>query len=95
MCIIDILEFIEDYIKKKSMLNYGEFYYNSKQDIINFSNNVIENMNKYFGDNYNIISYDSTNIVAKIKNSIYKINIINNSNHENGNDKYEWLVNIN
>lgn len=95
MCIIDILEFIEDYINKKSMLNYGEFYYNSKQDIINFSNNVIENMNKYFGDNYNIISYDSTNIVAKIKNSIYKINIINNSNHENGNDKYEWLVNIN
>lgn len=95
MCIIDILEFIEDYINKKSMLNYGEFYYNSKQDIINFSNNVIENMNKYFGDNYNIISYDSTNIVAKIKNSIYKINIINNSNDENGNDKYEWLVNIN
>ena len=95
MCIIDILEFIEDYINEKSMLNYGEFYYNSKQDIINFSNNVIKNMNKYFGDNYNIISYDSTNIVAKIKNSIYKIAIINNSNDKNGNDKYEWLVNIN
>ena len=89
MAIIDILEFIRDYINKISFLNYGEFYYETKDEIINFSKNLINSMFDYFGDKCFIVSYDSNSVVAKIQNSIYNISIKNTKN-----ENYEWLVNF-
>jgi imidazole glycerol phosphate synthase subunit HisF len=89
MAIIDIVEFIQEYINKISFLNYGEFYYETKEEIINFSTNLINSMVNYFGDNCLIISYDSNNVVAKIQNSIYNISIKNTTN-----ENYEWIVKL-
>jgi hypothetical protein len=51
--IINIVEFSQEYINKTLLLNYEDFYYETKKEIINFSinsmiNNMINIMIEYF-----------------------------------------------
>jgi hypothetical protein len=86
MCIIDIIEFIQDYIDNKTSLNSGEFYYNTKEDIKNFSTLLIKNLFSHFKENVILDFTDKTKVNVRIYNKIYNCELVEVNN------KYSWIV---
>lgn len=87
MCIIDIVEFIQDYIDCKTLLNSGEYYYNNMNDIDNFSILLINNFNSQFKENFILEFSEKTKVVAQIYNKTYICELKNDFNNN-----YSWVV---
>lgn len=86
MCIIDIVEFIQDYIDNKTLLNSGEYYYNTKEDITNFSSLLIQNLLSHFKENVIIDFADKTKVNVRIYGKIFNCEIVKINNI------YSWIV---
>lgn len=87
MCIIDIVEFIQDYIECKTLLNSGEYYYNNENDIENFALLLINNFNLQFKENFILEFSEKTKVIAQIYNKTYICEL-----KREFNNNYIWFV---
>jgi len=87
MCIIDIVEFIQDYIECKTLLNSGEYYYNNENDIENFALLLINNLNSQFKENFILEFSEKTKVIAQIYDKTYICEL-----KREFNNNYIWFV---
>ena len=87
MCIIDIVEFIQDYIDCKTYINTGEYFYDNNEDITEFSTRLINELFSHFNENFFLEFVNNNKLGARIYGKMYICELISEFNN-----KYSWLV---
>ena len=91
MCVSDIIEFIIDYESGESYCNTGEFFYETKKDVDDFSQSLITQLwEKFYNYDISLEASSKRIVKAVIYGKKHEIELIGNYDDNN----LSWIVSV-
>ena len=88
MCIYRIIDYVSDYELGVYSSNTDRFYYCNLNEINNFSECVITELESVFGEKFQLLSYSPKKIKANIFGKFHAIEL----DYDESADIYMWIV---